>query len=272
MTLPAAVPAVVFGCHTDLGRRRSNNEDAFRCGALRSGLEEGTLLVVSDGVGGARAGEIASRTAVDTLHLLLQQRLDREVPPADRRAWLEDVIRETDARIRDAGRQPGCTGMGATLSLLWLEGRSGWWANAGDSRLYLLRRDALRQISHDQSPVGRLRAEEKITEEEARHHPYRHIIDQCLGGSGPPVVPETGVLEVAAGDVWLLCSDGLSDGLWDREIEEGLRAAADGRSAREVARALVDRANDASGRDNITAVVARINGVPASSHPVPAAP
>lgn len=270
MSIPAAAPGVDFGGHTDLGRRRSNNEDAFRCGPLGGGPRgEGALLVVSDGVGGAKAGEVASRAAVDGLHTVLAERLGREAPPADRREWLEAAILEMDRRIREAGREPGRTGMGATVALVWLEGRTAWWANAGDSRIYLLRGGELRQISHDQSPVGRLRSEEKITEEEARAHPYRHVIDQCLGGSGPAVEPELGTLPLAVGDVWLLCSDGLSDGLWDREIGEGLAPAANGTGAEEVARELVRRANEASGRDNITAVVARINQLPPASHPAP---
>jgi protein phosphatase len=270
MSIPAVAPAVDFGGHTDVGRRRGNNEDAFRCDALEGATRgEGALLVVSDGVGGAKAGEIASRTVVDGVHSALVEWLGREAPPADRRAWLANAIRVTDERIREAGRLPGFKGMGATLALVWLQGRTAWWANAGDSRIYLLRGGALRQISHDQSPVGRLRLEEKITEEESRVHPYRHIIDQCLGGGGPPVEPELGAEELAAGDVWLLCSDGLSDGLWDRELAAGLAPAASGQPPEETARELVRRANDASGRDNITAIVARINSLPPASHPAP---
>ena len=266
MPSPSAPPSIVFGSHTDVGRRRENNEDSSRCGALGAG----TLLVISDGVGGLKAGEVASRIAVDSLHEILGRRLAAEAPPPDRRGWIDAAIRETDQRVRTAAEQPGQSGMGATLSLVWLEGGNAWWGQAGDSRTYLFRQNVLRQISHDQSPVGRLRAEDKLTEEQARTHPFRHMIDQCLGGGGPPMDPQTGSLELAAGDVFLLCSDGLSDGLWDREIAEELRLAADGRAPDETARALVERANAASGNDNITAIVGRVNRLPAP--PPPATP
>lgn len=255
----------VFGAATDLGKRRDNNEDSSRCGVLAAGTPmECTLLVVSDGVGGAKAGEVASKLAVDTMHVLLAERIASEAPPVDRRGWLDAAIRETDRRIRAAAEQPGLAGMGATLSVLWLAGREAWWGQAGDSRIYLFRAGELRQISRDQSPVGRLRANGQLTEEQARSHPYRHLIDQCLGGGGSPIEPETGKLALEPRDIFLLCSDGLSDGLWDRELAEGLKLAAENTAPEEVARSLVSRANEASGKDNITAVVARADGSPAS--------
>jgi len=255
--------SIVFGSHTDVGKRRQNNEDSSRGGRLGVGTpHEGTLLVVSDGVGGLKAGEIASRLAVDNLHALLGERLARETPPADRRDWIDAAMRETDRRIRAAAQQPGMAGMGATLSLLWFEDGNAWWGQAGDSRTYLFRDHVLRQLSHDQSPVGRLLAEGDLTEKDARVHPLRHVIDQCLGGSGAALDPQTGLLDLAAGDVFLLCSDGLSDGLWDHEIAGILKSAAAGEPPEAVARTLVNRANEASGKDNITAVVARVEWSP----------
>ena len=260
--LPASGPStIVFGSHTDLGKRRGNNEDSLRCGVLAAGTPRAsTLLVVSDGVGGLKAGEVASRLAVESLHTLLGERLALENSPADRREWIDAAIRETDRRVRAAAAQPGCADMGATLSVLWFAGSEAWWGQVGDSRIYIFRRGVLRQLSRDQSPVGRLRAEGSLSEEQARTHPYRHLIDQCLGTSGAPVEPETGALPVWSGDVFLLCSDGLSDGLWDKEIAKGLAAVAAGQPPQVGARQLVERANDASGKDNITALVARADG------------
>ncbi len=269
MMIPAILDSplsVAFGSATDLGKRRDNNEDSSRCGLLAIGTSrESTLLVVSDGVGGSKAGEVASKLAVDCIHSLLAERLEAAAPPIDRRGWLDGAIRETDHRIRVAAEQPGLAGMGATLSVLWLAGREAWWGQAGDSRIYLWRRGELRQLSHDQSPVGRLRANGQLNEEQARAHPYRHLIDQCLGGAGAAIEPETGKFPLEPGDIFLLCSDGLSDGLWDRDLAEGLKLAAAGQSPAEVASILVARANEASGRDNITAVVARAAGTYASS-------
>lgn len=266
---PAPSLAVAFGSATDVGKRRENNEDSARCAVLGAETNRpSTLLIVSDGVGGAKAGEVASKLAVDSIHDLLAGRLASENPPSDRRGWLDAAIRETDRRIRAASEQPGLSGMGATLSVLWLEGRSAWWGQAGDSRTYLFRGGELRQISRDQSPVGRLRASGQISEEQARGHPYRHLIDQCLGGGGAPLEPETGAFEVEPGDLFLLCSDGLSDGLWDREMAECLATAKLDGDPAEVARMLVARANEASGKDNITAVVARVG---ADAPPAPRA-
>ncbi len=213
--------------------------------------------MVSDGVGGTRAGEVASRMAVDGLLAFLSGELKRG-PATDRRIMLDAIARELDRRLRAAAQETGANGMGATLSVLWFEGWQATWVQVGDSRIYRMRGGELRQISRDQSPVGRMRADGQLTEEEARAHPYRHMIDQCLGGAGPAVEPQTGQLEIAIGDLFLLCSDGLSDGLWDREIAGELAALQTDQSPAIVARTLVDKANAASGKDNITAVVARV--------------
>jgi protein phosphatase len=260
---PEPTPAVIFGSHSDVGQRREHNEDSSRC--VYSGT--GALLIVSDGVGGAKAGEVASRMAVDGIAEILVTRSGSEPLPPDRRPWLAEAAREVDRRIRSAAQQPGLSGMGATLSTLWLDGGQGWWVQAGDSRIYLLRGGELRQLSMDQSPVGRMRASGQLSEEEARRHPYKHMIDQCLGGAGTEAQPDTGTLAIQAGDVFVLCSDGLSDGLWDRDIAQGLAQLAAGKSPDEVARALVAGANAASGNDNITAVVGRVEWVPTPPPP-----
>jgi protein phosphatase len=266
-TSPESGHAILFGGHTDVGQRREHNEDSHRCAYLGAGA----LLIVSDGVGGSKAGEVASKMAVDCLMEVLATRCEKESPPPDRRAWLAEAALEADRRLRNAAQQPGLSDMGATLSALWLDGGHGWWVQAGDSRIYLLRGGDLRQISQDQSPVGRMRANGQLSEEEARRHPYRHMIDQCLGGAGAEVLPDTGELVIQRADAFLLCSDGLSDGLWDREIGAGLAQLATGKTPAEVAQALVGGANAASGSDNITAVVGRIGHVPAKTAPARAA-
>ena len=260
-----AKPAVDYGGDSATGQRREHNEDAWKCGPLGAGV----LLVVCDGVGGAKAGEVASKLAVEGIHAGLQTRVAAEPPSEDRRPWLDRIAREMDRHIREAAQHPGLSGMGATLSALWLDGAGGWWAQAGDSRIYRLRAGELRQLTCDQSPVGRMRAQGQLSEAEARKHPCRHMIDQCLGGVGTLVEPDTGEFAVLSGDVYLLCSDGLSDGLWDLELAEGLAAAANGTPPGKVASTLVARANAASGKDNITAVVARVNHEPGAATPAP---
>jgi protein phosphatase len=169
------------------------------------------------------------------------------------------ALHAANTAITAKAAEPEFDGMGATLSLLCFAGGiEACWAQAGDSRIYVCRQGRLRQISRDQSPVGRLRQEGKITEAEARHHPLRNQIDQSLGDPSNLFQPDSGIERIHPGDVFLLCSDGLSDGLWDREIEEvlgGVRVPADVRPA---VQRLVGGAKKASGRDNITAVLALV--------------
>ena len=252
--------SVLFAGHTDVGKRRSNNEDAYRAELLPVAAQEpSVLLVLSDGVGGANAGEVASGMVVDGVCEMLAKHVQSMPVSTDRRLVLEDTMRELDRRVRAASEDPGRSGMGATVSILWIEAGQAWWGQAGDSRIYRLRKGVLEQVSHDHSPVGRLKAQGKLTEEQARVHPLRTLIDQCLGGGGAPVEPEVGHFVAELGDVYLLCSDGLSDGLWDRDLAAGLRLVASGKQTPEVAAmALVNQAKDASGKDNITAIVAQI--------------
>ena len=266
---------------TDIGVRRLNNEDAWWIGELGGphcfmepgpvplcvNLEVGgprALLLVSDGVGGANAGEVASQMAVSLISGELNRvRAALGEARAAREAILAALLAANTA-IKDKAAAPEFDGMGATLSLLCFVGTAeACWGQAGDSRIYVCRQGRLRQISRDQSPVGRLRQEGKISEAEARHHPLRNQIDQSLGDPSSLFQPDSGIERVGPGDVFLLCSDGLSDGLWDREIEEvlaGVRVPADVRPA---VQRLVGGAKKASGRDNITAVLALVENTAA---------
>ncbi|OQA32626.1 MAG: putative protein phosphatase 2C-type [Betaproteobacteria bacterium ADurb.Bin341] len=252
--------SVLFGGHTDVGTRRSNNEDAYRTELLaKETSAPSALLVLSDGVGGANAGEVASRMVVDGVCEMLAKHVQAVPISVDRRLVLEDTMRELDRQVRVASEDPTRSGMGATVSILWVEAGQAWWGQAGDSRIYRLRKGVLEQVSHDHSPVGRLKAQGKLTEEQARVHPLRNLIDQCLGGGGAPAEPDVGHFAAEPGDVYLLCSDGLSDGLWDRDLAAGLRLVAAGKQTPEVAAvSLVNQAKEASGKDNITAIVAQI--------------
>lgn len=217
------------------------------------------LLLVCDGVGGANAGEVASQFAVDLITRELggavaQLADDRAVP-----AIIGRTLRAAHEGILAKAREPALAGMGATLSLLCLtaSGHANW-AQAGDSRIYLCRAGRLRQLSRDHSPVGRLRQQGVITEAVARQHPQRNQIDQSLGDTINPFQPDLGREPMQAGDVFLVCSDGLSDGLWDRQIEQELAAVRVPADLRRAVRQLVEGAKQASGRDNITAAAALV--------------
>ena len=268
---------------TDIGVRRSNNEDAWWIGELGGAhcfMEPGpgplgvnlqaggprALLLVSDGVGGANAGEVASQMAVNLISGELSRVRDAlAAAPAAREAILA-ALHAANAAIMEKAAAPEFDGMGATLSLLCFLGPTeACWGQAGDSRIYVCRQGRLRQISRDHSPVGRLRQDGKISEAEARHHPLRNQIDQSLGDPCSLFQPDSGIERLCPGDVFLVCSDGLSDGLWDREIEvalAGVRTVADVRPA---VQQLVGGAKKASGRDNITAVLALIEDTDAKT-------
>jgi protein phosphatase len=271
---------------TDIGVRRANNEDAWWAGALGGEHEamapgpdplaldgrQPVLLVVSDGVGGSNAGEVASRTAIETVASeLLRSAAALHEPQAARAAVLA-ALHAADAAVKAKGADPAFEGMGATLSLLLLPGQgTALWGQAGDSRIYLCRAGRLRQVSRDHSPVGRMRQRGELTEAEARRHPARNQIDQSLGNTEAPFQPEAGTEEVRDGDVFLVCSDGLNDGLWDHEIERALSRVREPAQVRAAVEGMVAASKEASGRDNITAVVA-LAGSGAGGEAGPAAP
>ena len=277
MSIP---PVLCLDGLSDIGNRRQNNEDAWWIGqlggacsfmepgpaALRVQLAQApALLLVSDGVGGANAGEVASQMTVSQISTeLIPQAAalrDRTTILAAIRATLDS----TNQAVTAKAAEPGFDGMGATLSLLCIAADAhAYWGQAGDSRIYLCRHGRLQQISHDHSPIGRMRQNGKLTEAEARSHPLRNQIDQSLGDPNARFSPDTGIVSFQAGDIFLLCSDGLSDGLWDREIEEVLGRLRTPDDVRPVVQELIAKAKAASGRDNITAVLALVEAGPAS--------
>lgn len=274
---------------TDIGVRRRNNEDAWWIGELGGEhcfMEPGpgplhvllapegalALLLVSDGVGGANAGEVASQMAVNFISSELNRAPAALADAPTARREILAALHAANGAIKAKAAAPEFDGMGATLSLLCFAGQTeACWGQVGDSRIYVCREGRLHQISRDHSPVGRLRQEGKISEAEARHHPLRNQIDQSLGDPSNLFQPDSGIERIHPGDVYLLCSDGLSDGLWDREIEEILAGVHRLAEVRPAVRQLVSRAKQASGRDNITAVLALVED-PAAPTTAPGPP
>jgi PPM family protein phosphatase len=236
------------------GKVRRTNEDAF--------LDQPPLFVVADGMGGARAGELASRLAIDTFRELAAT----EGETAENR--LRRTILESNRRVLErAKNDPATAGMGSTVTAALVDGDRVVLGHVGDSRAYLLRDGALQQLSHDHSLVAELERAGRLTREEAAVHPQRSVITRALG-AGPELEVDTSVVQVRDGDVLLLCSDGLSGLVGDQAIANLL---ADGPLVDGVRR-LVRAANDAGGDDNVTAVAFRIGGDPdAPGDAVPAA-
>lgn len=220
---------------SDIGLQRSSNEDSF--------IDQPPLFAVADGMGGAQAGEVASRLAVETL---------RERAAAG--DSLNEAAAEANRRIfKLAVENPDHAGMGTTLTALRLAGERAELAHVGDSRAYLLRDQAMTQLTDDHSLVGEWMREGTMTPEEAMASRYRSVLSRALGTEDEVEVDHEEV-DLRAGDVLLLCSDGLSGTVPDDKI----KAALLGRAPEEAARRLVREAKSRGGHDNITVVVVRL--------------
>lgn len=240
---------------TDTGRRRLDNEDAF--------VIEPPLFAVADGMGGALAGEVAARIAVTTIE---ERGVGLREPDG-----LRDLLRLANTRIFErAVTDPGTTGMGTTATLAAVDEAAGTvvLAHVGDSRAYRLRGGVLEQLTDDHSLVGELVREGRLTPDEAFVHPARSVITRVLG-TDPEVEVDLLSLPAEPGDVFLLCSDGLSEMLRDEEIAT---LARDAGSPEGAAEALVAAANAAGGDDNVTVVVFEVLEGEAPERPAPPPP
>jgi serine/threonine protein phosphatase PrpC len=222
---------------TDIGLHRSTNEDAF--------IAEPPLFAVADGMGGARAGEVASHLALETL-----------VETLAAGAVLHDAALAANERVYQLSRADRAhAGMGTTLTVVVLRDDRLEFAHVGDSRLYLWRDATLEQVTDDHSLVGEMLREGHLTREAALSHPQRSILSRALG-TEPHVEVDEGALELLAGDTVLLCSDGLYSMVPETTIAAVLAAVDD---PVRIARQLVREAKNAGGHDNITVVVLRFD-------------
>ncbi len=281
----SGVQSVSWAGRTDVGRFRSNNEDAFL--AFRFDGREVRLLgksgsealdagdyvfAVSDGLGGARSGEFASRYAADRIARFFPRvfRLSGAGFSGGINEALHQLFTDIHGDMLQLGRSYAeCAGMGTTLSLCWL--RPGWmyFAHVGDSRIYHIpAAGGMTQVTHDHTHVGYLRRKGELNERQARMHPRRNVLHQALGAGQQIIEPQIGALPCTPGDRFLVCSDGLVDGLWDRRIEEMVRAGPPEGGEATVAR-LVAEAVESSGRDNVTVILVGLPP-PADSAPGPA--
>jgi protein phosphatase len=227
---------------TDTGRRRPQNEDTFVC--------DPPMFAVCDGVGGAQAGEIASRLAANALEERARDALGEET-------LVELLLAANDRIYRYALDDPAAAGMGTVVTALLVNEAAGTVAigHVGDSRAYRLREGTLEQLTPDHSLVGELVRAGRLSEEEAEQHPHRSVITRAVG-TEPTVEVETMTVEAAPGDLYLICSDGLTDIVRDSDIVDVILAAdADPDAAAEE---LVATANRNGGIDNITVVLFEI--------------
>jgi protein phosphatase len=232
---------------SDCGSVRTSNEDAFGISA------EHGVYVVCDGMGGAAAGEIASSLAVSEVLRLLGNPNHAEPPE---KAIEEAVQTANEAIHSSAEHDPQLHGMGTTLAGLVTEGRRILVFNVGDSRCYRLRKRKLKQISQDHSLVEEQVRMGRITPDEALRSPLRNVITRALG-TQPEIEPDIFELKAEAGDIFLLCSDGLTGEVPDPQIEALLAADL---PLDQICVHLVEAANLAGGHDNITCMLVRAEG------------
>jgi protein phosphatase len=260
---------------TDRGRVRANNEDTFL--ALTFDAEQVHYLgkvgqgdlgsmdyvfAVSDGMGGAMAGEFASRITVEKVTRLLPRGFRSRAAGLD--VGFADLFAELFGEIHKAlsllgSTYPECAGMGATLSLCWFAPGWMYFAHLGDSRIYYLpAAGGMKPLTHDHTQVGWMVRQGKMSEREARSHPQRNSLLRALGAGHQFVDPQVGAVGLEPGDRFLLCTDGLTDGLWDRQLEALLRSPDPAEASLLPSVRLVQASVERSGRDNTTALVVEV--------------
>lgn len=260
---PSRVKMIVSAM-TDVGRARETNEDAFTIMDLASGKkidavredhtvdvqERGVLLALSDGMGGAEAGEVASALVLESL----QKALEREAKGAIHEQ-LEAAVQRANRNVFFEAKLENRQGMGATLVALFIRGDEAYVAEVGDSRGYLLRKGRLRQITRDQSLVQLLVDQGVMTPDEARASPSKNVILQAMG-LAKDVRVAIARLRLRQGDRFVLCSDGITNPVSDPELQKILTES----EPRAACETMIALANDRGGDDNQTAIVADLTG------------
>ena len=275
-SLTKKIVALKWSGWTDCGKVRLNNEDSFlglqfdakevfRLGKFgEASLEQMDFtFAVSDGMGGALAGEFASRIAVEKITTLLPRAFQHSA--LGLQPGFSDVLAELFDQIHRAlvfvgGSYEETEGMQATLSLCWFTPGCIYFGHIGDSRIYHLpkRKKTIKQLTQDDTHVGWLFREGKINEREARTHPRRNVLQRALGGGNQFVDPQVGAAACERGDIFLLCTDGLVEGLLDNQLVEILRESQSSKKFPNPAQLLVETSVTNSGRDNTTALVIQV--------------
>jgi protein phosphatase len=272
---PVRLAVQSFGL-TDAGRVRESNQDQFLIATLRKTLrvrqtslalgkvrhstDESHLFVVADGMGGHAGGEHASALAVDAVEAFVLETFKWFSKCKGREqdqilADFQSAVGQANARVLAEGHEhPDLRGMGTTLTLAYSLNDTLFVAHAGDSRCYLFRRGQLHQITRDHTLVEDMVRRGGLSPEDASKHRLRHVVTNAIGGDSPDLEVELHKVQLEPGDAILLCSDGLTEMMPDRQIAEILGTTSDAEYACEQ---LVARANDKGGKDNITAIVAR---------------
>jgi len=229
---------------TDTGVVRTANQDNYFVDE-----ELGRFFIVADGMGGHAGGQEASRIATEIIKSYLEQHWDS---PLDSEILLKEAIEKANRGIiEDQQNNPERRDMGTTAVVVIFRDENPWCAHVGDSRLYRMRESGLEQITDDHTWVGMALKKGEINAEQAKFHPWRHVLSQCLGREDLQQI-DVQEFEVQPGDRLLICSDGLTEEVSDEQIQEAL---ANSVSYDTTAQELIDTAKIAGGSDNITVVI-----------------
>ena len=232
---------------TDTGRVRPTNQDIYQIEAREE--NQTALLVVCDGMGGANAGNVASRFAAQVFTESIKAELTRPLDAKERQELMVHALEEANQTVFSlAGRQPEFRGMGTTLVAALVQGGEATILNVGDSRAYLFDGENLRQLTEDHSYVEEMRRQGRITAEVARTHPQKNLITRAVGVE-PAVEGDLFEVALRKNEVLLLCSDGLSGMAEDRQIAAAIKNA---KTLALAGDALLTLALEGGGRDNIT--------------------
>lgn len=232
-----------FTGKTDTGILRSVNQDAYYMDP------EGRFFILADGMGGHAGGQEASRIATKEISAYLEEQWDSDT---DSGAMLQEALMQANqAILDDQDAHPERRDMGTTVVALIFRDGKPWCAHVGDSRLYLLREAQLKQVTDDHTWIAQALKDGDLTSEQAKVHPWRHVLSQCLGRKDQETA-EVQSLDLQTGDVLLLCSDGLTEEVSDELISTHLQSEED---FAELPDLLVEAAKKAGGSDNITVVL-----------------
>lgn len=244
---------VAFGM-SDVGRVRLNNEDAWMA------LDDPLFFVLADGMGGHQAGEVAAYEAAHGLSEIVHEMLSDadQMSFHDMRKALKLAIEQTNRRVyRKSRSDPSLKGMGTTLCCVYFHPKGAIYAHVGDSRIYRLRHRRLEQLTKDHSLCRELVDQGQLTEKQAPDFAYKNIITRAIG-TEPSVEPSVHLSDIADGDIYLMCTDGLSDLLSVREIHAILNQKL---SISETVKEFIATANARGGHDNITVVMMQVTDV-----------
>jgi len=235
-----------FAGLTDPGLLRTVNQDNYYIDP------DGSFFIVADGMGGHAGGQEASQLATKAIETYLHEYWNSPLPSTE---LLEQALdKANEAIIEDQEAHPERADMGTTAVVVMFRKKQCWFGHVGDSRIYRFRNSELKQITEDHTWVAKAMKAGDITPEQARVHPWRHVLSQCLGRKDLPQV-DVQSIDVQSGDRLLLCSDGLTEELSDTLIANYLEPSLDEKQA---AITLVEAAKNNGGRDNITVVIAEI--------------